>query len=61
MYLGLKVVTSLERAERLLTQLIVDAERIHANFSVSRQVVMSEAVMMKSAKKRGLLSSKSYH
>lgn len=50
---SLAVATSLERAERLIANLIVDAPKMRANFSASRSFIMSEAVMMKAAEKVG--------
>ncbi|MFV0450070.1 MAG: adenylosuccinate lyase family protein [Vibrio sp.] len=50
---SLAVATSLERAERLIAHLIVNEERMLANFADSRNFIMSEAVMMKAAEKVG--------
>ncbi len=50
---ALAVSTSLERAERLIANLIVNESRMLHNFSASRNFIMSEAVMMKVAQKVG--------
>ncbi len=50
---SLAVSTSLERAERLIANLIVNETRMRENFSASRNFIMSEAVMMKVAEKAG--------
>lgn len=50
---SLAVATSLERAERLIAHLIINEERMLANFADSRNFIMSEAVMMKAAEKVG--------
>ena len=46
---SLALSTSLERAERLISHLIVDSSQMEANFNASRYFVMGEAVMMKAA------------
>ncbi len=50
---ALAVSTSLERAERLIANLIVNESKMLHNFSASRNFIMSEAVMMKVAEKVG--------
>ncbi|WP_165313582.1 class-II fumarase/aspartase family protein [Vibrio ziniensis] len=50
---ALAVSTSLERAERLISNLVVNESKMLENFSASRNFVMSEAVMMKVAEKIG--------
>ncbi|CAH8192666.1 Adenylosuccinate lyase [Vibrio aestuarianus] len=50
---SLALSTSLERANRLITNLIVNESRMLDNFSASRNFIMSEAVMMKVAEKAG--------
>lgn len=50
---SLAVSTSLERAHRLIKNLIVNKENMRSNFSASRNFIMSESVMMVAAKKIG--------
>ena len=50
---ALAVSTSLERAHRLIANLIVNESKMLENFAASRNFVMSEAVMMKVAEKVG--------
>jgi 3-carboxy-cis,cis-muconate cycloisomerase len=50
---SLAISTSLERAERLVANLVVNPTRMLENFSASRNFIMSEAVMMKVAEKAG--------
>ncbi|ENM5750972.1 adenylosuccinate lyase family protein [Vibrio mimicus] len=50
---SLAVSTALERAERLIANLIVNQDKMRSNFSASRNFIMSEAVMMKTAEKVG--------
>ncbi len=50
---SLALSTSLERAERLITHLVVNESKMLDNFSASRNFIMSEAVMMKVAEKAG--------
>ncbi|MBE4089224.1 adenylosuccinate lyase family protein [Vibrio parahaemolyticus] len=50
---SLALSTSLERAERLITNLVVNDIKMLDNFSASRNFIMSEAVMMKVAEKAG--------
>nr|WP_086940875.1 adenylosuccinate lyase family protein [Thaumasiovibrio occultus] len=50
---ALSVSTSLERAIRLMDNLVVNRDRMRENFSASRYFIMSEAVMMKAAEKAG--------
>lgn len=50
---SLAVSTSLERAERLFANLIVDEKQMASNFAASRYFIMSEAVMMAAASKVG--------
>ncbi len=50
---SLALSTSLERAERLIANLIVNEKKMLDNFSASRYFIMSEAVMMKVAEKTG--------
>ncbi|MGF1735049.1 class-II fumarase/aspartase family protein [Photobacterium satsumensis] len=50
---SLAVSTALERAQRLLANLVVNKGRMQDNFEASRNFIMSEAVMMKVAEKAG--------
>lgn len=50
---SLAVSTALERAHRLIANLVVNKTRMRENFSASRNFIMSEAVMMKVAQKIG--------
>ncbi|MGR5108251.1 class-II fumarase/aspartase family protein [Vibrio jasicida] len=50
---SLALSTSLERADRLIANLIVHESKMLENFSASRNFIMSEAVMMKVAEKVG--------
>lgn len=50
---SLALSTSLERADRLIANLIVNESKMLDNFSASRNFIMSEAVMMKVAEKVG--------
>lgn len=50
---SLAVSTALERAQRLLANLVVNKGRMQDNFEASRNFIMSEAVMMKVAGKAG--------
>lgn len=45
--------TSLKRAEKLLSHLIVNKEKMRANFACSKHFIMSESLTMKLAKKIG--------
>ncbi|UJF17935.1 adenylosuccinate lyase family protein [Vibrio sp. SS-MA-C1-2] len=50
---SLAISTSLDRATRLMANLIVNKEQMRENFAHSRHFIMSEAVMMKAAEKVG--------
>ncbi|WEM45200.1 adenylosuccinate lyase family protein (plasmid) [Photobacterium sp. DA100] len=50
---SLAVSTALERALRLVANLVVNKQRMRDNFEASRNFIMSEAVMMKVADKAG--------
>ena len=50
---SLAISTALERAQRLIANLVVDKQRMLENFQASRNFIMSEAVMMKVAEKAG--------
>ncbi|PSW09830.1 adenylosuccinate lyase family protein [Photobacterium rosenbergii] len=50
---SLAVSTALERAHRLVANLVVNKERMRDNFDASRNFIMSEAVMMKVAEIAG--------
>ncbi|PSU36454.1 class-II fumarase/aspartase family protein [Photobacterium lutimaris] len=50
---SLAVSTALERAQRLVANLVVNKPRMRDNFEASRNFIMSEAVMMKVADKVG--------
>ncbi|WP_087025131.1 class-II fumarase/aspartase family protein [Thaumasiovibrio subtropicus] len=49
----LAVSTSLARAQRLLDNLIVNKDNMRRNFAASRNLIMSEAVMMQVAEQKG--------
>lgn len=50
---SLAVSTALERAQRLVANLVVNKQQMRDNFEASRNFIMSEAVMMKVAEKAG--------
>ncbi|MGR5063790.1 class-II fumarase/aspartase family protein [Photobacterium sp. DNB22_13_2] len=50
---SLAVSTALERALRLVTNLVINKQQMRENFEASRNFIMSEAVMMKVAEKAG--------
>ncbi|MBK5144536.1 adenylosuccinate lyase family protein [Budviciaceae bacterium BWR-B9] len=50
---ALTLSTSLERACRLITHLVVDKQKMRDNFSASKNFIMSESVSMKLAEKIG--------
>ncbi len=50
---ALTLSSSLERAIRLITHLVVDTEKMRANFAASKNFIMSESLAMKLAEKIG--------